>query len=289
MSSTEKKVSRFFKGYLEREIAFSVYYEVALLKSSFFEKVKIAIEDYEAKWKPSKKLADSNFVPTIKKIDEDTDEITLTRSQREDILFLLKNTTEENYIHFVKRYALQQLFSELDNYLNFCFGYVIRKEPSILDNSLILIRDIDKNATYDKIIDSAISDKLYSEFHQNYTSIFKFAKKIGIKHKISEKTLNNLSEFKLLRDLYVHSDGVVNKKFLEKTKHNKNLPVGEKIPLETNLIIDLRVIIRDVALTFDNQFTDHFPETIDQKFQYERFLRNAEKMAQILPTPPKHI
>ena len=96
MSSTEKKVSRFFKGYLEREIAFSVYYEVALLKSSFFEEVKIAIEDYETKWKPSKKLADSNFVPTIKKIDEDTDEITLTRSQRDDILFLMKNTTEEN-------------------------------------------------------------------------------------------------------------------------------------------------------------------------------------------------
>ncbi|GAH50117.1 unnamed protein product [marine sediment metagenome] len=90
MSNAERKVSRFFKGYLEREMAFSIYYEVTLFKSSFFKEVKITIEDCETKWKPSNKHADSSFVPKIKKIDEDTNEITLTRSQREDILFLLK-------------------------------------------------------------------------------------------------------------------------------------------------------------------------------------------------------
>ena len=92
-----------------------------------------------------------------------------------------------------------------------------------------------------------------------------------------------------MRDLYVHSDGVVNKKFLEKTKQNKHLPIGVKIPLQTNLIIDLRAIIRNIILTFDNQFTHHFPETVDQEFLYERFLKNAEIMTQVLPTPPRHI
>jgi len=289
MSNTGKKVSKLFKEYLERELAFSVYYELTLLKSSFFEKVKIAIEDFETTWKPSNKHVDSNFIPTIKKINDNTDVITLTSSQRKDILFLMKNTTEENYIHFMQRYALQQLFSELDNYLNLCFRYVMKKNPSILDKVSILIKDIDVNVTYEKIIDSAISDKLHSVFYLNYASIFNFAKNIGIKHKVSKKTIYNLIEFKLLRDLYVHSDGVVNKKFLEKTKQNKHLPIGVKIPLQTNLIIDLRAIIRSIILTFDNQFTHHFPETVDQEFLYERFLKNAEIMTQVLPTPPRHI
>lgn len=289
MNKSEKKVSKFFKEYLDRELAFSTYYGIALHKSSFFEEVKRAIEDFETKWKPSNKQADSPFAPSIIRKDKDTDLITLTRSQRDDMLYLLKNTTEENYTHFMQRYALQQLFSELDNYLISCFRYIMKKNPSILENTSIQIKDVDKDATFDKIIDSAISDKLHNVFYKNYASIFNYAKTLGVKHKISAKDINNLKEFKLLRDLYVHSDGFVNKKFLEKTKLNKHLSIGVKIPLKTNLIIDLRALIRDVVLTFDCQFNHHFPETINQEFQYERFLKNTEVMSQVFPAPPKLI
>ncbi len=242
------------------------------------------------------KKSSQNFPQMMKNMVEKhfegkRDLILLEKSGENDTFFeivsnFIDNFNFENFIEFENRNALIYYFSELDIYLFKCFKFLLNKNPDILNDTTVSLKElrnvsgninrvIDDKAEekamskfdLNLFIDEVIEKKIHNKFYRDYTEIFHFAERIlGVKHSIHEDLINLLNFFKQIRNLYTHGDGTINQIFLKrieplgikKEKYRK----GEKVQLTDELVEDLQNIIGSTIIQFDKSLTVLYPELL---------------------------
>ena len=284
-SPGEKLISIYYFGYMINIGVFGRFREVTrdLIKKKSEEIF------YPKKSSQNFALLMKNMVE--KHFEGKRDLVILEKSGENDTFFeivsnFIDNFNFENFIEFENRYALIYYFSELDIYLFRCFKFLLNKNPDILNDTTVSLKELRSvsgninRVIEDKaeekamskfdlnlFIDEVIEKKIHNKFYEDYTEIFHFAEKIlGLKHSIKEDFINLLNFFKQIRNLYTHGDGTINQIFLKRTEHlgikKEKYRKGEKVQLTDELVEDLQNIISSIIIQFDNSLTVLYPELL---------------------------
>ncbi|EGR0637452.1 hypothetical protein E5T98_21550 [Vibrio vulnificus] len=154
--------------------------------------------------------------------------------------------------HALSRYGIkmkEHTFPEFDdihisqNVISICSlveGYIVSSLKYILENCT--------NGKFDRMKQSQLDDKVFQltskSFLLNLGSIEKF---FSVNFKISKKQKNQLSDLFLVRNLYVHNNGIVTNHFLRKTSQFKKAIVNEKLILQEEVVDALLDNLTDVS------------------------------------------
>lgn len=154
--------------------------------------------------------------------------------------------------HALSRYGIkmkEHTFPEFDNIhiaqnvISICSlveGYIVSSLKYILENCA--------SERFGKIKPSQLDDKVFQltskSFVLNLGNIEKF---LSVNFKISKRQKHQLSDLFLIRNLYVHNDGIVNKYFLRRTSQFKKAIVNEKLILQEEVIDALLDNLTDVS------------------------------------------
>ena len=162
------------------------------------------------------------------------------------------------------------LFSEFENYIFKCFKSIyfshlyLLKEKNIplsliLEKNNAELENVNGKVLFLEILNNIVELQIRDSFYQSYEDIFKIAnKKLGIKHNISKDSIDILSGYKLIRNLYAHGDGTVNQIFLEQIKRYdlglSSLTIGKKLELDSLLLLRILTIIFKICKEFDKAY-----------------------------------
>ena len=222
-------------------------------------------------------------IPSREDLNDGYSRITIKRSHKEALDFMFKDFNYTNYLLFLHKHALQLIFTEFDNYLVSLCSHILKKRPDLLGDLNISAEKIAKMKKED-IFEEKISKKMHDMFYDGYEDIINryMSKKLGIKHKIEEKKMNQLLELKLIRDIYIHGEGEVNQIYLKKSKR-KDRKLGEKIPLNLDTINEILSVTQSIITQLDKNFIKGYKETIDSQFRIIDFLKARDELEILFP------
>lgn len=221
-------------------------------------------------------------IPQKEELENGNTRITMKRSHKEAMEFLLKNFDFENYQEFLNTYAIQYAFTQFDNYLFEVFSYILRQQPILLGNITLPVIHIIEKTNHEMVIEERINKILHDKFYEDYSEIIQgFArKKLNLNHDIKNDTINNLMESKLIRDIYIHGEGIVNQTFLKKTNRN-DIKLGDKVFLSIDTINDILETIKEIASKIDLCLVKTYSNVINQEFNLVSFIKAKEELASL--------
>ena len=168
------------------------------------------------------------------------------------------------------------LFSEFENYIFKCFKSIYFSKPDLLKEksiplSLLLekknadLENVNGKLLFVEILNNAVESQIRDYFYKSYEDIFKIAnKKLGIKYNISKDSIDKLSGYKLIRNLYAHGDGTINQIFYEQIKRYdlglSSLTIGNKLELDFPLLTMIFTIIFKICTEFDKAYLNAIKE-----------------------------
>jgi hypothetical protein len=164
-----------------------------------------------------------NFVQTKEKLQ-------LSKEYNVKVFNHIKNDKKQLYFHF--SVFLTGIVSILEAYITDTFLEYLLCYPGFLDEKNIKLDDIAKSGSIGQVIKTLaektitnFSYKSFSEYHE------KFAKCIDLEGTLPKKLLNEISEIKATRDIYVHANGRCNDIYLKKSGTLSRASIGEELPL----------------------------------------------------------
>lgn len=163
---------------------------------------------------------------------------------------------------FFNRFHLLFLYSEFEQYLFSGIKSLILKYPDSLKEKTITIKQIiEKNKDFDLILQEKAEAVTEQLLRNDFVKFFELIseKPYGFKVELDQSVINELDEFKQLRNAYIHGDGTVSSIYLSKIKDSR-LKLGDKIPLDFELIFKEPDLIFSVLSKFDKILLEKIPE-----------------------------
>lgn len=127
---------------------------------------------------------------------------------------------------------LSGLVTAVETLLNDILANVYVAYPLKLGKKTITVQDLNSSGTYiqaiKNIANSAVNEISYKSFRDYWVEWQNIVAKLP---KISEDQINQFSEVKATRDLYVHNNGMVNELYLRKAGDKAREQKNSKVPL----------------------------------------------------------
>lgn len=185
-----------------------------------------------------------------------------------ELRFLMQANLSKEFILFnIKKLILLDIFSSIELYLYQSFRYILKKYPNILRKKVIeLGKLLELSSKEDQriIIDRIIEKELHNLFYKDYKKIFDFAqKKLSLNFNVEKNLIIKMDEYKLIRNLFVHGNGTINRLYLSKTQ-NCDLKYGEKIEITLDLLDEIFNVAIVVLNKFDAIMVKKFPELLQK-------------------------
>lgn len=236
-----------------------------------------------SKFDPSNKIVidQTKKIPFKEELDDGSVKITMTRKHKEASDFLFNNFSLENYLEFMFRNSIQSIFADFDNYLTSIMKLILINRKDLLGDVILPVENLD-NINSDKITKGKIAKKIHNKFYDGYEEIINgfIKKRLSLKHNVKKEDIVKIKELKLIRDIYIHSDGRANEIFLKKT-NRKNFNVGTKIPLTLDTVNQLLSVTQSIAFDIDIQFVKAHPESINHEFNLQDFIKSKDELASL--------
>jgi len=250
--------SKFFINFQDNLTKLLVFYDVKTirLKSHLEEKIANYKEEFASA------LETEDDIINIK-IEEEGAIYALSRPQAELFYQIAKVLTYDNLIDFENKILLLFTYSEMEQYIFKSYKYLMLKKPEMLKDKTITIgKLLEKKIDFNALIEEKVEFILNGLFFEDFAKIFKFAEKpLGINHNISKEDCNELNEIRQIRNLFIHSDGIVNSIFLSKV-HDCKKELGESYVINKNEIDIIVEKIRDILKKFDKALITSHSELI---------------------------
>ncbi len=283
----KEKISVFHKKFIDNITFFCrMRYDIDFLLSQdlrksqeYLDKILVDIEEEDVtiiknKWKyPLSSLFDYeegfDVDEYLNSIEDEEKRSRIKEIMKEQMLYQLeqeheihKHFTGENLKSFLDRFHLLFLYSEFEQFLFSSVKSLILKYPNSLNEKTISIKQIlERDKDFDLIIQEkaeAVTEQLLREDFNKFFQILS-EKPYGFKVELEKNILNELNEFKQLRNAFIHGDGTVSLIYLSKIKNN-NLKLREKLPLGIDLLFKKQNLLFSVLRKFDNTLLDKIPE-----------------------------
>ncbi len=278
---TQGKSSIYFSTFFSRIITLIAFYNISILRAepvfSHEDDLKKDLSKFdETARKPT---PEDEPIPHKEELDNGSIKLTMKRSHKDALEFLIKDFSFNNYLEFSYKNTLKNIFTEFDNYLVSFSSYLLQKRIELLGDITLPAVNI-RDVKTDEILQTHISKQIHDKFYEGYKELLTgfLKKKLCINHNISNDTITELLELKLIRDIYTHGDGEINQIFLKKTKIKK-IKLGEKIPLTLELINRAFSVTQTIVKQLDLQLIKKYPEMVDPKFNIISFQQANDEMA----------
>ncbi len=282
-----EKISKFYRKFIDNITFFGrLRYDINFLLSQDLQKSKVyldkILEDIENedvtiiknKWKyPLSALFDheegfdvEEYLISIKDEKKRSRVAEIMKGQMllqlEEEHEIHKHFTEENLKGFLNRFHLLFLYSEFEQYLFSSIKSLILKYPDLLKEKTISIKQIiEWNKDFDLIIQEkaeAVTEQLLRDDFNKFFQILS-EKPYGFKVELEQSIINELNEFKQLRNAYIHGDGTVSLIYLSKIKESR-LKLGDKLSLDIELNFKNQNLLFSVLRKFDKILLEKIPE-----------------------------
>lgn len=243
-----KKISRYLEHLEKNEIKSASQYAI----QSLFDLVSFDLMFMQHGLEELKKKAFEMFgVPDIEfKIDNES--IAL----RESIIKYL----ETEYSFHRNKIWLAQFNTILENYIYKFSKHWLEQRLGILDKcqvSLKEARTLEREDIIDSKIDSYIYDNmLKGDYEQRFIQINKI---LSASIEIPEGKIEKLNEFYAIRNVIVHSNGIIDRRFKKQVPDFK-ADIGERLSVNEKYISDLESLVIEIILKFDKKLVEHFPD-----------------------------
>ncbi|MHA1222777.1 MAG: hypothetical protein ACTSP3_05885 [Candidatus Heimdallarchaeaceae archaeon] len=215
--------------------------------------MSIELEHTELLNKILEKLKISQLLPNGEKFSAD---IKLSSSSVGSELWLINE-----YEFHRNKNRIVQLNTLFEIYLYKFSKLWLEQRPGTLDDCKVSLKEVkeeDKLTIISSKIDAYIHDLLFGE----YSEIFKKMKKrLNANISISAAELEKLNEFYAIRNLIVHSNGIINLKFKKKVPKDK-YEVGKRIDLNLKYIEDIEFFLATILLRIDKYLLKNFPDFV---------------------------
>ncbi len=278
---TQGKGSIYSSTFISRIITLIAFFKLSILRvETVFphgNELKEALSKFdETARKPA---SEDESIPHKEELNDGSVRLTMKRFHKDALEFAIKGFSFNNYLEFSYKNILQNIFTEFDNYLVSFSSYLLQERLELLSDITLPVVNI-RDMKTDEILETHISKQIHDKFYEGYKELLTgFIKnKLCINYNISNDTITELLELKLIRDIYTHGDGEVNQIFLKKTKI-KNIKLGEKIPLTLELINRAFSVTQAIVKQLDLQLIKKYPETVDPKFNIISFLQANDEIA----------
>jgi hypothetical protein len=214
-------------------------------------------------------LNEESFIEMLDQLDEDSTKIEIkpTDILAISILSALASgslITEESLNEYKNSLTLKNLLEFFELYLYWCLEYILEKHPKMLGSREIILKDL-MDKTKKQIINEEISRYLHNLFYKSYNEIFSEIKKFfKLEHGISDNKIRRIQFYKEVRNIYTHNHGILNQRFLTKTKRLSKIQfkLGDKFVLKDEFITKFQKLTMEIIDDIDITFTGKFPETI---------------------------
>ncbi|MCE7748173.1 MAG: hypothetical protein GPJ51_07230 [Candidatus Heimdallarchaeota archaeon] len=272
--------SKFYSKYIQRIFTFIGYMQFSITRMKkifpYTEELKEELSNFG---KTLKKVdLDRKTIPYSEELEEGKVRITMKKSHKKALDFIFEEFSFEKYLEFIYRYAIQFIFTESDNYIISFITFLLKKNPGILGKITFSAKELETKEKKD-IIEEMISKSIHNQLYEGYRSTLKtyIQKKIGLKHNIENKLIDELSELKLIRDIYTHGDGKVNQIFLRKT-NRQDVKLGMKIEIGLETINQLLEVSQRIIIKLDSVLLEKNPEIIDNDFIMKDFIKAQSEL-----------
>ncbi len=146
-----------------------------------------------------------------------------------------------------------------ESYLHNFSKLWLERRQNILDNRTVSLKEVrEKNKTdiFTEEMAKYIQDLLFGD----YPKVFKRMKeRINADFQIQPSKLKKLNEFYEIRNILVHSNGIISNKLVE-INPEKNYKTGTHIYLDTQYVEDSEFLIVELLFHIDEYLLKNFPE-----------------------------
>lgn len=284
---TNKKISKFFRKFIDNITFFGrLRYDIKFFLSKdlqrskeYLDKVLENIEEEDVtliknKWKyPLSSLLDHDegfdvdeYLASIK---DDEKRSRVEQFLKGQVLYQLeqeyeirRHFNEENLDVFLNRFHLLYLYSEFEQYLFSSFKFLILKYPDSLKEKVVSIKqNIEKNKDFNLILEEKAETVVEQLLRIDLNKFFKIISKKPYRFKVEfdQRVINELDEFKQLRNAYIHGDGTASLIYLSKIRET-SLKLGHKLQLDVDLIFKKQELLFFVLAKFDKILFEKIPE-----------------------------
>lgn len=284
---TNKKISKFFRKFIDNITFFGrLRYDIKFFLSKdlqrskeYLDKVLENIEEEDVtliknKWKyPLSSLLDHDegfdvdeYLASIK---DDEKRSRVEQFLKGQVLYQLeqeyeirRHFNEENLDVFLNRFHLLYLYSEFEQYLFSSFKFLILKYPDSLKEKIVSIKqNIEKNKDFNLILEEKAETVVEQLLRIDLNKFFKIISKKPYRFKVEfdQRVINELDEFKQLRNAYIHGDGTASLIYLSKIRET-SLKLGHKLQLDVDLIFKKQELLFFVLAKFDKILFEKIPE-----------------------------
>ena len=157
------------------------------------------------------------------------------------------------YDHHRNKIILVQLNTTFENYvMDFSFR-LLQKYPEMLDECQVKMSEV-RTKSIEDVIDTKIEEFIRNQVMDNsFKKIFEnINKKFKISADIDSEIFNKLDEFREIRNLIVHRNCIVDRKFKDKYT-NVRYKLGKKLMIKNEYLQDIEHLIVKTISSFDQE------------------------------------
>jgi len=166
----------------------------------------------------------------------------------------------EYYFDFILSHSLIFAKSLFDNYISNVIEFIYNTYPSILTSKKkqIYYSEVFEHDTMEELLNYIIEKELYDIGYMSFRALETYFEDIlCLKLILDESDIKKIIKIFEIRNIYVHNNGVVNKKFIRMVKSD-DYKEGDEIKLNFQLVVNYFLIIRRVTNALDMQIYNKF-------------------------------
>lgn len=213
--------------------SFRIFFNYSFLYIHFYVEKRDSLEGF---LRDREQSVNSTIRNLSKKIKLNQEDIT---SIKEFNFSLFPRISESAYSYIKKRAFLVFTYSEMEQYFFRCMKYCFTKTSESEIQTEKETEDLMRNP-WKKIFEG------FKTLHR-------------LNHNLNSNLINELQKFKIIRNLFAHGNGTINKKYLNNFP-NSNQKFGEKLNLTTKLIYKYFNLSSEIIAYFDDALLKIFPE-----------------------------